>query len=304
MIELMIDTEAVDIPADEVRAEVDRILSSRGFATAGRLSRLLRYIVEKTLANETDQLKEYAVGVEVFERPEDYDPRLDSIVRVEAGRLRSRLDEYYIGEGGASPIRIIIPRGGYSAQFERRNGTPPATSNGAAASPASPAGVRWWRTAVLAAGLLGVVAAMVVWLGASNPAPPPDTRPSMAVLAFESHMAGADNERFASRITEAVTSELARLGTMSVVSHTSAMQFKGEKRSIREIASALNAGFVLEGSIDDEGSGVLVVVRLVDATRDRKIWVSDFRGDRADVRGIAMRIAVEASTAALRAATR
>ena len=116
----------VNIPAAEITAEVDRILASKGFANAGRLSRLLRYVVEKTIAGEADQLKEYAVGVEVFDRDEKYDPRLDSIVRVEAGRLRSRLDEYYNGEGAASPIRISLPRGGYVAQFEPRARDPGA----------------------------------------------------------------------------------------------------------------------------------------------------------------------------------
>lgn len=65
----------------DIRAELDRILASKGFAAAGRLSTLLRYVVDKTLAGETDQLKEYSVGVEVFERGEKYDPRLDSIGR-------------------------------------------------------------------------------------------------------------------------------------------------------------------------------------------------------------------------------
>ncbi len=105
------------IPEPDIRAELDRILASKGFATAGRISKLLRYVVDKTLAGETDQLKEYSVGIEVFERDDKYDPRLDSIVRVEAGRLRTKLDEYYNGEGAASPIRINLPKGGYSAQF-------------------------------------------------------------------------------------------------------------------------------------------------------------------------------------------
>jgi hypothetical protein len=60
----------VNIPEADIRAEVERVLASRGFASAGRLSRLLRYVVDKTLANEADQLKEYAVGVEVFDRDE------------------------------------------------------------------------------------------------------------------------------------------------------------------------------------------------------------------------------------------
>ena len=117
------------IPEPDVRAELDRILATKGFSSAGRLSKLLRYVVEKTLAGETDQLKEYAVGIEVFERDDKYDPRLDSIVRVEAGRLRSRLDEYYNGDGAASPIRISLPKGGYSAHFDRARQHPAPVSD-------------------------------------------------------------------------------------------------------------------------------------------------------------------------------
>ena len=115
------------IPAEAITPQLNRILASKGLANAGRLSRLLRYVVERTLAGEADQLKEYAVGVEVFDRDDKYDPRLDSIVRVEAGRLRSRLEEYYSGEGAQDEVRILLPRGGYSAQFGRRSEpvTPP-----------------------------------------------------------------------------------------------------------------------------------------------------------------------------------
>ena len=80
--------------AEEVRQQLDRILASDLFANADRLSRFLRYVVERTLAGEGDQLKEYAVGVGVFDRGEQYDPRVDSIVRVEASRLRTKIDEY------------------------------------------------------------------------------------------------------------------------------------------------------------------------------------------------------------------
>jgi hypothetical protein len=84
----------VTIPDADIRAELERILASKGFATAGRLSRLLRYVVDQTIAGEADRLKEYAVGVEVFDRDASYDTRLDSIVRVEAGRLRRRRGAY------------------------------------------------------------------------------------------------------------------------------------------------------------------------------------------------------------------
>ncbi|HEY3516370.1 MAG TPA: adenylate cyclase, partial [Gammaproteobacteria bacterium] len=78
---------------DDVRRQLDRLLASAGFANAGRMSRFLKFVVEKTLAGEGERLKEYVIGVEVFDRDASYDPRLDSIVRVEAARLRAKLAE-------------------------------------------------------------------------------------------------------------------------------------------------------------------------------------------------------------------
>jgi TolB-like protein len=297
----------VEIPASDVRAEVDRILASRGFANAGRLSRLLRYVVDKTLANEPDQLKEYSVGVEVFERDEKYDPRLDSIVRVEAGRLRSRLDEYYNGEGANSPIRITLPRGGYVALFESSSAKAtedkPQTGKVQSSEPQAaiaPTPRRSRAAMPLAVGLICAIAAMVAWLGGWNRLQPADDRPSIAVLAFEANVAGADQDKLAQRLTEGVTSELARLGTLSVVSYTSAMQFAGQRRPISEIRAALGADFVFEGSVDEEPGGLLLVARLVNAANDRKVWVSDYRGGAGDIRGISQRAAFDASATILR----
>jgi TolB-like protein len=119
------------------------------------------------------------------------------------------------------------------------------------------------------------------------------------VLPFEANMIGGDNGNYSAQITEAVTSELARLGTISVASYTSAMQFEGQRRPMSEIARTLNASYVLEASVDDEASEILVVARLVDTATDRKIWVSDYRGQREDVRGIAQRLAFDVSLAIL-----
>jgi len=287
------------IPEAEVRAELDRILATTGFATAGRLSKLLRYVVEKTLAGETDQLKEYAVGIEVFERDEKYDPRLDSIVRVEAGRLRSRLDEYYNGDGAASPLRISLPKGGYSAHFTRAEASPPVIESADAPSVGSPPSRRSLTTIPLAAVLLIAIAAMVFWLGSRDRRARPDMRPTAAVLPFEANMIGGDNSNYSAQITEAVTSELARLGTISVASYTSAMQFEGQRRPMSDVAAALRSAYVVEASVDDEASEILVVARIVNSATDRKMWVSDYRGQREDIRGIAQRIAVDVSAAIL-----
>ena len=101
----------------EVRAALERILASRCFQQAGRASDFLRYVVEQTLAGGGQRLKGYTIGVEVFGRPADFDAQSDALVRVEAGRLRRRLVEYYAGEGVADAVRIELPRGTYAAEY-------------------------------------------------------------------------------------------------------------------------------------------------------------------------------------------
>jgi TolB-like protein len=254
------------IPAEAVRAELDRVLASKGFQNAGRLSRLLRHVTEKTLAGDADQLKEYAVGVEVFDRDASYDPRLDSIVRVEAGRLRSRLDEYYANGGVTNEIRIDLPRGGYVAQFKRREPNSSLESHVSSPKPRA--------LFILVAGSILFIAALSVWLS-WRPRP---QGPAVAVLAFSEHSDNAQLAGVAARLTDDVTSELARLGRVGVVSHTSAMQFAGLKKPLREIASALNANFVVEATIESEPGGIKVVARIVNAATDRKVWVQDYHG--------------------------
>src|SRR5450631_3328235 len=109
------------LPSPEaVRQQLQAILGSRPFVTATRARRFLTYIVEQTLAGETGGIKELVLGTEVFDRPADFDPKVDTIVRVEAGKLRKRLEEYYADEGASSALRIEVPRGSYVPQFELR----------------------------------------------------------------------------------------------------------------------------------------------------------------------------------------
>ena len=92
--------------SDEIRAQLDRVLASAEFVNADRMSAFLRYVVERALAGDGDQIKEYAIGVDVFGRNGDYDPRLDSIVRVEARRLRTKVEL-----DPASPRHVVTARG-------------------------------------------------------------------------------------------------------------------------------------------------------------------------------------------------
>src|SRR6266852_4966170 len=102
-----------------IRSQLEKIISSAGFARNERLSGLLRFVIEQELDGKGDQLKESIIGVEVFGRRPDYDVRQDSVVRTEAGKLRARLAEYYVAEGAADGLIIELPKGGYKPAFRR-----------------------------------------------------------------------------------------------------------------------------------------------------------------------------------------
>jgi hypothetical protein len=107
-----------------IRAELDKILSSPVFAKSGRLSEFLRLIVENGLRVNAEPLKETVIGVQVYGRSVAYDPKVEPIVRIEARRLRLKLDEYYAGTGNADRVIITVPSGGYAPQFEIRAEAP------------------------------------------------------------------------------------------------------------------------------------------------------------------------------------
>src|SRR5689334_20343633 len=121
----------VQSSADAVRTQLSRITASRGFAKSERLTRFLHLVIDETLAGRGDQIKEYLIGTQVYARPEDYDPRTDATVRVEASKLRKRLEAYYESEGCDDDIVISIPKGGYRPDFTEKL---PAESGGSTAA--------------------------------------------------------------------------------------------------------------------------------------------------------------------------
>ena len=269
------------------------------------MSGFLRYVVERTLAGEGDQIKEYVIGVAVFGRGEDYDPRLDSIVRVEARRLRTKLDEYYAADGRDDTIVIAIPRGSYSPTFEHR--IPQTAALIESPREQSLATPPRWRPGLIALGLVLLVAlplAFLLWNGALTSVGRATPMVTIAVLPFAEYSNDPADELFAARLTDGVTSELARIKTLGVVSHTSALQFAGVRRPIKEIAQALNAELILEGSVHHEGNTVRIEARLVDTTIDRKLWVDDFVGTAAEPRDLERRVAIAAGNVAERSRAR
>src|SRR5260370_37019519 len=102
-----------------VNDQLALIIKSRTLVSSPSLCRFLRYIVEEPLAGRASGIKEQVLGLEVFDRGPDFNPRLDPIVRVQARNLRSRMAKYYEGPGQADPIRIELPKGTYIPVFHQ-----------------------------------------------------------------------------------------------------------------------------------------------------------------------------------------
>lgn len=147
--------------------EIDSIIKSHSLRGSESLCKLLQYLAKQSLDHPNAPLKEYQIATEVYGRPADFDPQSDSTIRVQAGRLRLKLAEYYAGEGAADPIVVKIPKGSYHLTFEARSAESLPGPQGAAAreAPATlvtaaavPAG---WRIAVILL-LAGLTTSLIV----------------------------------------------------------------------------------------------------------------------------------------------
>ena len=224
-------------PTDaEVRQALERIVTQAPFAQSLRLSKFLAYVVEETLAGRGDKIGGYSVGLDVFDKPDDFDPRTDTNVRVEAGRLRRRLDDYYRGLGAEDMVRIIVPKGSYVPRFHVRG-------EAQATQPAAPV---------------------------DAPAAS-DRKPSIAVLPFDNFGATTDDQFFADGLTEETIANLARFRELSVFSRTTTAKLAKDGLDLRELHDRLGADFVVEGSVRKSSDTVRVTVQLVDAATDAHI---------------------------------
>ena len=147
---------AESIEWKEERAELQTVLHSPIFVRSPALTHLLSYLCEKTFAGQTDQIKEYSIALDVFERRDSFDQDTDSIVRVEANRLRKRLSDYYARQGAHDPIRITIPLGQYVPTFEKPHSVsvparPPEISRAPSAD--------WYRRTWMVAGSITLLIA-------------------------------------------------------------------------------------------------------------------------------------------------
>ena len=160
-------THTFGAPREQCFQQIERLTKSHSLHGSESLCRLLQYLAEHSLANPPESVKEYQIATEVFGRPSQFDPQTDSTVRVQAGRLRMKLAEYYAGEGPNDPIVVKIPKGSYHLIFQARQEElqMPSQARRDARVPFAPPQTvpARWRMAVIA--LLSSLTVAVVVLG-------------------------------------------------------------------------------------------------------------------------------------------
>ena len=246
------DQHAADSAPSEgaVRAQLGQILSSADFAQSGRITAFLSFVVEETLAGRSDRLKEYTIATTVFDRDESFDPQTNTIVRVEAGRLRRRLERYYLTEGRLDEVRIDLPKGTYAPLFRRARPADPAPSEAKEESDAP-------RDVAL-----------------EHP-----KGPSIAVLPFENLSGDSGQEFFADGITEEIINALTRFPDLRVIARHSTFKYKGQHTDIRDVGRDLGVGYVLEGSVRKAGDMIRVTGQLIDAADGSHLFSESYDRD-------------------------
>ena len=225
-----------------IREQLGRILNSGPFRQSQRRQRFLEYIVNETLAGRSERLKGYNVALEVFDRPETFDPAIDPLVRIEAARLRDKLREYYGTDGQDDPIHIDLPKGTYTPQIEFRHEGAPRI--------------------------------------ARREAPPTQevssTVPAVAVLPFDDLSADQNLGYLGDGVAEDIITALSRFPDLVVVARGSSFAYKGKAVDMRQVGKELGVGYVVEGSVRKEGDKLRIVSQLIDAKTGEHVWAERF----------------------------
>jgi adenylate cyclase len=238
--------------ADEIRNQLNTVLDGVLFAHADRLGRFLRFVVDETLDGRADRLNQFAIAIEVFDRDETFDPSIDAIVRVEAGRLRSKLIEYYAEPGRDDPIRIELPKRSYMATFQRQTG------GNALNSPTD----EKFEKETFSRDDLNKTTNL--------------TEPTIAILPFVNMSPDPEQEYFADGVTEDLITDLSRLDGISVISRQSTFAYKGSAINVQKVCEELGANLVQEGSVRKLGNLVRLTAQLIDGSNGQHLWAQRY----------------------------
>ena len=276
--------------AEQVKTELARVLGSTVFAQAGRSTEFLRFVVEETLAGRADRLKGYTIAIEVFDKPPEFDAQTDPLVRVEAGRLRRRLIEYYHGEGSDDSVRIALPKNGYTPTF---TATPVAAAP--ATAPSASKLRRRKRSLLLRGAVIGSVvataAALLAWFALYRGAPPAPALnaeaaaarahsgpvsalgPRLLVLPLENLTGDASLDVVAAGATEEIIRALVAFNIFATASTTGHALESADLFALRK---EFDAGYVLTGSVREANGQLRFALRLVDTEVGTQLWSRAF----------------------------
>ncbi|MEE8235831.1 MAG: hypothetical protein V3R53_03485 [Gammaproteobacteria bacterium] len=255
-------TELTKNEIQQIRSALSRLEGNPIFAQAPRMLRFLHYVVEEVLAGHGDRLTQFALGIDVFDRGENFDPAFDSVVRVEASRLRNKLREYYSTNGKGDGVRFDLPKGTYVPEIRIGADRDKIKSS----SEAELASIRAYGSA-----------------GASV-----DSRHdvpgnySLVVLPFEPLASDPSAGELADAVTTEIIDRLGRAVSFEVVSRRTAFTYQGRNIDVRQVGRELNVSYVLEGSLRKLGSHVRIAVALTDALSGRQLWTESYDREQAD----------------------
>jgi TolB-like protein len=260
-----------------IREQLVRILNSGPFHQSQRRQRFLEYLVNETLAGRGERLKAYNVALEVFERPETFDPAIDPLVRIEAARLREKLREYYGTEGQSDAIHIDLPKGTYAPLIEFREGEQQVKS-------VSKHRMRW-QTAVPVLALILMLGAVGAWLTRDlwGPARAPEG-PTIAVLPFVNLSDDPKQDYFSDGLTEDLMTELSRASRdLRVLARNTTFQYKGKAVDVPKLGRELGVRYVLEGSVRRTNDRLRVMAQLIETQTGTHVWADRFDREMADI---------------------
>jgi adenylate cyclase len=268
-----------------IREQLVRIVNSGPFHQSQRRQRFLEYLVNETLAGRGERLKAYNVALEVFDRPDTFDPAIDPLVRIEAARLREKLREYYGTEGQSDAIHIDLPKGTYAPLIEFREGEQQVKSVSKR---------RRRQTTVPVLALILMLGAVGAWLTRDLWGPAPEgaaehpvlgmpESPAIAVLPFVNLSGDASQEYFSDGLTEDLMTALSRARDLRVLARNTTFQYKGKAEDVSKLGRELGVRYVLEGSVRRADDDLRVTAQLVDAETGAHIWADKFDRKMADI---------------------
>ncbi len=292
---------------DEIREQLDRIVNFAELENSPRLQAFLKYVVEEALAGRASHIKGFAIGQAVYGGDENFDPQNNTIVRVEAGRLRRRIAEYYLTVGRNDPLLIDIPKGTYVPTFKWKDKSQQVVDadvleQESTSEAHSNLRNRYTFISIFAATLIATTLSIVIWLATENkqslesepshPATIATSPPFIAVLPLESLSDDRIESRLAAGLTEAIITNLTKLSGLSVMAHASMLTLETHSRNAESIKDKFGATHILRGNLERDGDSIRVNVQLIDTATGTYIWADRLNGTTKDLLNLQDKLAL------------